>query len=173
MDRGRNDLGSSDVHALYRQYGPEIRGYLIRRLRCAETAADLTQETFLRLLRQGEAARLDSPRSYLYRIAANLLNDHRRRQAARPPLADAAMLDQAASDLPGQDRVLLARSELARLGTAVESLPPRRREVFVLHKYGGLSYGEIADRLGISKNTVMVHMTKALAHCRDRLAAPE
>ena len=57
-----------------------------------------------------------------------------------------------------------------RLERAIDDLPRRQREVILLHKFEGLSYSAIAERLGISKNTVMVHMMRALAHCRDRLA---
>ena len=65
---------------------------------------------------------------------------------------------------------MLARDEVRRLEAAIDSLPPRQRQVLLLHKFEGLSYAEIAERLGISKNTVMVHMMWALARCRDSLA---
>jgi len=55
------------------------------------------------------------------------------------------------------------------LAAAVEALPPRTREVFRLHKYEGLSYSDIAEQLGIAKNTVMVHMVKALGLCREAM----
>ena len=163
-------MAVTDTHELYKRYEPEIRRYLARRLRCEHTAADLTQEAFLRLLRHGGEAILEKPRAYLYRIAANVLTDHHRRMAVQPARSDDITLERAASDAPGQDRVVLARAELARLQSAVDSLPPRQREVFILHKFDGLSYAEIAAQLGISKNTVMVHMMKALAHCRDAMA---
>ena len=169
-DRDGVNVAATDTQILYQRYEPEIRRYLARRLHCEHTAADLTQETFLRLLRQGGVSVLEKPRAYLYRIAANLLTDHRRRMAALTVRGDASALERAPCDAPGQDRVVLARAELARLQVAVNALPARQREVFIMHKYDGLSYGEIAAQLGISKNTVMVHMMKALAYCRDAMA---
>ena len=169
-DRNGINVAVTDTHKLYQRYEPEIRRYLARRLHCEHTAADLTQEAFLRLLRRRGEAVLEKPRAYLYRIAANVLTDHHRRMAAQPARSDDIALERAASDAPGQDRVVLAREKLARLRAAVDSLPARQREVFILHKYDGLSYAEIAAQLRISKNTVMVHMMKALAHCRDAMA---
>jgi RNA polymerase sigma-70 factor (ECF subfamily) len=70
---------------------------------------------------------------------------------------------------PRIDAVLLAREVLDVLARAVDALSPRTREVFCLHKFEGKSYAEIADELHIAKNTVMVHMMKALKICRDAL----
>jgi len=163
-------VAPSDVQSLYRQYGDEIRRYLVRRSRCADTAADLTQETFVRLLRGDDRMRIGSPRAYLYRIAANLLTDHARREGARPPTVGGERLDRQVDEAPDQERALLARDAERRLRRAIDEMPPRRREIFVLHKFEGMSYAEIAQRLGIAKNTVMVQMMQALAHCRERLA---
>lgn len=54
----------------------------------------------------------------------------------------------------------------------MEQLPPRPREVLFLHRFEGLSYAEISARLGISRNTVMVHMVKALGLLRRQLHDP-
>lgn len=157
------------VHALYLRYVGEIRHYLARRLSSTETAADLAQETFIRLLRGRPAEPIDDPRAYLYRIAANLATDHLRSSARTPPTVPDEHPDHAHDPMPGPEHTLLARDELRRLARAIDELPSRRREIFLLHKFEGLSHAEIAARLGIAKNTVMVQMMKALAHCRDRL----
>lgn len=159
-----------EVRMLYRRHGREIRLYLARRLNCAETAADLAQETFVRLMRSRVSAPIQDPRAYLYRIAANLVTDHVRGERQGPSLQPDTHLAWLPDAGPGPERTLLGRDAVRRLERAVDDLPPRRREIFRLHKFEGLSYGEIADRLGIAKNTVMVQMMKALAHCRDRLA---
>ncbi len=161
----RND----DVQNLYLQYGQELQGYLVRRLSCAETAADLTQEAFMRLIRTGPGSALDNPRAYLYRIASNLVTDHYREEGKRPQ--SAVLQPTVIADVtPGQERALLAKDQVTHLERAIEALPPRQRQVLLLHKFEGMSYGEIAERLGISKNTVMVHMMRALAQCRDSLS---
>ena len=142
-------------------------------MRCAETASELTQETFIRFMRSAARTPIESPRAYLYRIAANLLTDHARRKSVRLEVASEDAVDHVADSHPGAEQTVLAKEELRRLQQAVDALPPRRRKIFVLHKYEGLSYSEIADKLGISKNTVMVQMMKALSFCRERLADDE
>ena len=163
-------MQSSDVKHYYFEHSEELRRYLRRRLNCAQTAADLTQEVFLRLMRSEPAGVLENPRAYLYRIASNLLADHLRGLKQRPGNADAGPLEQIADEKPGPERALLTRDELRRLELVIDALPSRQRQILLLHKYDGLSYDAIAERLGISKNTVMVHMMRALARCRDRLS---
>ncbi|WP_162906777.1 RNA polymerase sigma factor [Algihabitans albus] len=163
-------MRNSDVQDLYLQYGQELQGYLTRRLSCVETAADLTQEAFVRLIGADPSRAVESPRAYLYRIASNLVTDHYRDQKKRPQPVTADRSDAVADRRPGQERTLLAKDQVGHLERAIEGLPRRQREVLLLHKFEGMSYGEIALRLGISKNTVMVHMMRALAHCRDSLS---
>ena len=66
----------SDVRRFYSEHGEELQRYLTRRLNCAQTAADLTQDVFVRLMRSEAADAVENPRAYLYRIASNLLADH-------------------------------------------------------------------------------------------------
>lgn len=160
----------SDVTQVYSEHGEELQRYLTRRVDCAQTAADLTQEAFVRLMKAQPSERLENPRAYLFRIASNLVADHFRGARATPRKADSSALEALADRAPGPERTLMARDEVRRLESAIDELPQRQREILLLHKFEGLSYAAIAERLGISKNTVMVHMMRALAHCRDRLA---
>lgn len=159
-----------DVRRFYFEHAQELRRYLTRRLDCAQTAADLTQEVFVRLLRSEPASVVENPRAYLYRIASNLLADHFRGLKQQPGLVGTRSWEAVPDEAPSPERAILTREELRRLERAIDELPPRQREVILLHKFEGLSYSAIAARLGISKNTVMVHMMRALAHCRHRLA---
>ncbi|HVJ41565.1 MAG TPA: sigma-70 family RNA polymerase sigma factor [Dongiaceae bacterium] len=117
--------------------------------------------------RRGQGA-IVNPRNYLYRIAANLAVDHQRHEnhgveVCAEPDRVAAVADPA----PSPESIVAHRGELRQLLQAIDRLPPRCREVFLLTKLHGLSYAEVAVRLGISKNTVMVHMTNALAQLAD------
>lgn len=162
-------MGQANVQAIYLQHSQEIERFLLRRLACPETAADLTQETFARLLRAGATEQIENVRAYLFRIATNLALDHLRRGRHMVPAPEGDALERLADSRPGQEQHLLSREALDRLQRAVDILPIRQREVFRLHKFDGCSYQEIAARLGISKNTVMVHMVRALARCRAAL----
>jgi len=138
--------------------------FLTRRLDNATLAEDLTQETWLRAANSQGVATIDNPRSYLFRIASNLVLDHQRHVGHRIELqasdeATAAIADRQ----PSPENVVLYRSEFARLLRVIDGLSPRCREVFLLGKFEELSHAEIAARLGISHNTVVSHMVSALA----------
>ncbi|MCR6736748.1 MAG: RNA polymerase sigma factor [Afipia sp.] len=161
-----NDL-TGNLAALYADEHGRLQRFLMGRGMSASAAADIVQEAFLRLLR---APRQDvrDLRSYLFRTTGNLAVD-RVRQQRRNALGNSVELDETIADpAPLPDAVLISQEELLALYTALADLPPRTREVLILHKFEGLSYTDIADRLGIAKNTVMVHMVKALASLRAR-----
>jgi len=148
-------------------YWDEIAAYLTRRLGDATVAADLTQEAYLRAAALPCNAVLINPRAWLYATVRNLLVDHSRRTRVRGNVVQGGEALAVLPDRrPGADVVLLSREELAVLERAIHALPPRTREVFRLHKFEERSYAEIAAQLGIAKNTVMVHMVKALGLCR-------
>ena len=159
-----------DVSRFYAEHGEELERYLTRRLSCAQTAADLKHETFARLINGKTAEQVDNPRAYLFQIARNLVADHFRGKTLPTQSGSPENWDRVPDEAPGPERTLIARDELRRLEKAFDKLPPRQREILVMHKYQELSYAEIATQLGISKNTVMVHMMRALAHCRDFLS---
>ena len=161
-----------NFETLFRSCRKDLQRYFQRRLSSPETAADLTQETFLRVLRAGEAAELRQPRAFLFRAASNLLADHFRQAGNRltKDLSEAEWRERP-DPSPSPEGTVLSREELRVLERAIAALPPRGREVLRLHKFEGLSYAEIAARLGISKNTVVVHMVRSLAACRSRIDA--
>ncbi len=164
--------------AIFTEQRSALQRFLARRLgNHASLAEDLTQEVWLRaaaaqsggqtagpadVLAGGEALR--NPKSYLFRIASNLAIDHQRHVAHGvevPAGEDLAAL--AADPRPSPEHEAVQRGEMRRLLAALDRLPPRCREVFVLAKLHEMSYLEIALRLGVARNTVMVHMGHALA----------
>nr|WP_298690356.1 RNA polymerase sigma factor [uncultured Dongia sp.] len=159
-----------DFDILFRKYAKDLRLFLARRVASPETAADLAQEAFYRLLRSDQAPDALDTRAYLFRTAANLAIDHNRhRRRQQTSTGEEQAIAEFADPQPSAERSALSREELRVLEQAIATLPPRGREVFLLHKIDQLSYAEIAARLGIAKNTVVVHMVRSLAHCRHAL----
>ncbi|MFC4311158.1 RNA polymerase sigma factor [Steroidobacter flavus] len=148
----------------------ELAVYLRRRVGDPALAADLAQEAFLRLAALPENAIIANPRGYLFTVAQRLVADHWRSSATRyERTANEETLHSAVDPTPRPDETLIQREAVSILSATIEALPPRTREVFRLHKFENLSYIEIGQRLGIARNTVMVHITLALGRCRDAL----
>lgn len=148
----------------------DLKGFLTRKFGCPLLAEDVVQETWLRVQRLSSLTEVEHPRAYLFAMAANLAVDHLRSEQARARHISAESVpDDLCHDMPLPDAVIDYQQRLVILRNAVDELPPRCREVFLLHKFKGLSHADIASCLGISRNMVEKHIIRGLAHCRDRL----
>ncbi|ADU66524.1 RNA polymerase sigma factor, sigma-70 family [Desulfurispirillum indicum S5] len=163
-------MSDQSPQGLFRDYQKEVFRYFNLRVRAAGIADDLTQETFLRLLRS--SIRILNPQAYLLKIARNVLIDYYRssRTLSQEDISEEEW-ENAVGKAPSPEEAYLTREELEMVLQAIEELPPRGKQIFEMHRLQGLSYQEIALRTGISRNTVMVHITRALAHCKKRLNA--
>jgi RNA polymerase sigma-70 factor (ECF subfamily) len=147
--------------------GAGLRGYVRGQLSSADAADDAVQETFLRMLRYRDVEDAGEIRALLFRVAASVVADNYRR-AKTQRTGDHCPLDslQLVSPAPAPERVVDARQDLAVVKQAIGGLPPRCRQVFLLHRFEGLSYREIARRLGTSSRTVENQIAHALTVCR-------
>lgn len=166
---------------VFERYYRELLNFLSRSVQDRDTAADLAQESYARVLaaqQTGEA--VHDPRALLYRTARNLVIDQHRRSSIRAELetaAPAAGDEPALEHLPGPralepETILASREGLAALVATIDQLPPRCREAFMLYKFDGLSYAQIAAQMGISTRTVEMQLQIAMEacwRCQDRL----
>ena len=107
-------------HALYAEHSEWLRHWLRRKLGCREQAADIAQDTFVRLLAQRQQVRLSFPRGYLSRIARSLMIDqYRRRLLEQAYLASLAAAPPPVSICAGQREIGFGGSEEATPGVAV------------------------------------------------------
>ncbi len=143
----------------------ELLRFIFRKVNCHETARDIFQDTYLRYANYPEKDRIDNHRAFIFRIAANLAADYERRSRVRDRFATHE--DTTVDAIPQPDnlqpeQLLSAQQRLALLAQAVEKLPPRCREVFILRKVKELSHADIAGQLGISHSMVEKHLHHAL-----------
>jgi RNA polymerase sigma-70 factor (ECF subfamily) len=145
---------------------PALRAYLLKRFPSLPDHDDLVQETYTRLLRAKESGRLTPVKAFLFTIARNAAIDlfRRRRTVQHDPLSDATELP-VLEEVPGVIETLEREQRHEILIEAVAALPERCREVMILRHRDGLAYKEIAIRLGISPETVKVHILKGVRDC--------
>jgi RNA polymerase sigma factor (sigma-70 family) len=154
------------IDHLYRSHGAWLLGALRRRFGAAisDVAEDLVQETYLRLAPRQIAAGVQRPRALLMRIASNLALDHFRRRSVDARAL--ARLEPPPTPAPHESSQPQAAIELREV---ILGLPEPLRDVFVLSRFGGLTYEEIADHYGLSVKTIEWRMSRALALCAERL----
>ena len=146
-----------------KQRGPLLR-HLTYLLGSADDAAEILQESFYRLVRQAHTTRFEAlAHGYLFQTATNLARDHFRRRAVRHrdrhvPLEDAA---EVADDVCLETSAICEQT-LGRVKSGLQEMPRKLREVFVLSRFEGRTYPEIARALAVSTRTVERRMTEAL-----------
>ncbi len=170
---------SGAVEALFRENESDLRNYVGGKLGSsgAVEVDDIVQEAFLRVSTQSTDAQIENPRGFLFRVARNLTFDLLRRRSVRNNYAAAQDAERSADRSRFQSRsaetVVSARQDLEVILDAVDDLPPKCREVFLMQRREGLPYAEIASRLGITESMVQKHMSKALARLYDAFSECE
>lgn len=153
-----------DIEKLYEAEQGRLRSLVRRIVGNPATAEEVVQQAFANMI--AKLHRHDLPPSPAYarmaarNLALNHLRDMKRRSAVEIAGSE---VEQVADSQPTPEVIALYRSELRRLLEAIASLPPRRREAFVLNRIEDLSYDEIAARMGISRNTVISSIVNAMA----------
>lgn len=159
---------SSFFSALYGDHHRWLNGWLRQRTDCPQNAADLAQDTFVRVLMQREAKELREPRAFLATIARGLLIDHYRRASLERAYLDAlASLPEAEVPSP-QTRAEILET-LVEIDRLLDGLKPRVREAFLLSQLDGMTYPQIAERMGLSLSSIQQYMTLAFSHCYKAL----
>jgi RNA polymerase sigma-70 factor (ECF subfamily) len=152
------------VGTLYRDHRNWLQGWLGGRVGCRETAADLTQDTFARLLQGRDLEALREPRAFLTTVARGLAANWFRRQSLERAYLDYLTAVPEAV-VPSLEDQALVREALQQIDAMLDGLPAAARQVFLLAQFEGLRYEAIAQRLQLSLSTVKRHMKRALLGC--------
>jgi len=157
-------LKSGDENAfkqLYQLYSGRIYGNLLKLVKKEEIAQELLQDVFLKAwMRRGMIDQEKSFRSYLFRIAENMVTDFFRKAAVDRKLR--SWLISRATDISfSTEHILHYKDSDTLLKRAIQQLPPQRRQVFILCKIEGQSYKDVSRQLGISPSTISDHIVKA------------
>ena len=135
-------------------------------------AAELAQEVYVRLLRVPDIGAIRDPGAFLYTVASNLARDHARRERRNGTVLDVddPLVQEELAVLPGFAGQLDAEQLIKRL-RGIASAPTECHAALVMQYWQGLSYEEIAQRLGVSTHMVKKYLSQAMVHCRRRIEA--
>jgi RNA polymerase sigma factor (sigma-70 family) len=156
----------------------DLRRFLVARTGVDADADDLLNDMWIKL-NANTSGPVSNPKSYLFRMANNLVLDRIRELRRREQRDRAWSTEQHGQDAgsgtsetidtaPNAEQAMIERDEAGRLAEAIGKLPPGAQRVLRMHKLDGLSHREVADRLGISKSAVEKHMAVAMS-CLRRL----
>lgn len=167
-------LPADTLDDLYKGYHGWLLVWLRRRLDCPHNAADMAQDTFIRLLTAGAYVAPREPRAFLATVARRLLVDRSRRQKLEDAYREALLqcvehMEQA----PSPEQILFAVQTLERLARALQGLRPKVREAFMLRHLEGMSHQQIAERLQVSTKSVQKYLVDALLACHAMTDAAE
>jgi len=148
---------------------PALRGYLRNNFPTVETD-DVVQDSYLKLIRSGALGKIASTKAYLFSVARNtaLTLFHRRRIYSETPVDELPSWRVLDGGLDGA-QALAGRERFELMAAAIEQLPDRCREVMSLAVLRGQANAEIAQALGLSENTVRVHLARGIKKCADFL----
>ncbi|MDE6479871.1 MAG: RNA polymerase sigma-70 factor [Muribaculaceae bacterium] len=156
-------MTGKEFDSFFRKLYLPLGMYALRILDDAQSAEDIVEDTFMKawqLIEEGKE--IDDFKAYMYRMVHNGCISFLRNKKETVGLEFVPEADEEAVDTSERD---------ARIWKAIDELPEKCREVFLLSKRDGLSNEEIAEKMNISVKTVKNQMTKAFARLRDSLSS--
>lgn len=164
------------LEALAQQHWKEIVSYIRRAFgEGPPDPEDAVQQAFAQYAALADPERVNNPRAFLYRCAANFVLGHKRRAKVRVRFAlsaEAEFLFGGADEITAE-RVISAKERAAILERAIQALKSRHRDALIMNRIQGMSYAEIARSLKVSESEARRLVTVALAHCDRALVAAE
>jgi RNA polymerase sigma factor (sigma-70 family) len=165
------DHGRAYFAALFHKYRSSLFRYLTGLVSSPDDAAELVQESYARLLQHDDVTQLEAvSRTYLFQIATNLARDHYRRRTTRRSSSHLDVDDVDIADERGDPEYnVVWDTTIQSIKEGIKQLPPVTRRIFLLSRFRGKTYPQIALLLGISTRTVERKMSEAMQLLASRL----
>jgi len=173
-------IGQTALHIADDRHGTDfltyqraIRRFFSKRISTQCDVEDLVQESVARYIVANRRGTVEQPLGYIFRIAHNLLVDYARRNTVAAPIIAAPEEDVQVSVRANQEDALHLADLRQALDHALDELPEKCREAFILRRFHAMDTPAIADRLGVSHRMVQKYLIQAMEHLRQRLVSSE
>jgi RNA polymerase sigma factor (sigma-70 family) len=154
------------VERLFREHNEALLRFLRGRVGSQNEAREVAQEAYVRLLSLDQPGAVSYLRAFLFKTAANIAIDRRRRHQNYGRVAGRQLFAELTENRT-PERQLSAEQTLRHLGILIEAMPAKCRESFVMNQIQGLDAATIAAQLGITDSMVRKYVVRALLHCRQ------
>lgn len=159
-----------DLRAVFVEHRPQLQRAALKILGNPAHAEDVVQDAYLKVIEAASVFDVKAPVAYLFQMVRNLAIDAHRRAALE---ARFFVGEEQGADVPGRsgtpESITVSRQDLRLVAEALAALPERTRGAFELHRLGGLTQREIADKLAVSTTLVNFMIRDAMTHCAAAL----
>ncbi len=159
-----------ELELIFREHNDALVRFVAARLGSKQEAAEVAQEAYVKVLSLEECEAVSYLRAFLFKTAANLATDRLRARSRRGWVAEGSQAERAVFEL-SPEREIAGKQSLERLRKAIDELPAKCREAFLLYRIEDLSCAEIAVRMGLQERMVWRYIARALEYIRGELSS--
>lgn len=155
------------IEGLFREHNEALIRFLLSRVRSQQEAREIAQEAYVRLLGLHQPGAVSYLRAFLFKTAANLATDRLRKDDVHERALDLPLFREFADSRTPERRVSGAQ-QMQRLERLLDELPPKCRQAFVLNRFYGMDFADVAREMGLKERMVRTYVVRALLFCRTR-----
>jgi RNA polymerase sigma-70 factor (ECF subfamily) len=156
------------IERLFREHNEALVRFLRGRLGSRNEALEVAQEAYVRLLSLDQPGAVSYLRAFLFKTAANLAIDRRRRHRSYDRVTGGQLFAEFAEERT-PERQVAGQQTLRHLESLIESMPAKCRAAFVMSQIHGLDAATIAAHLGVTDSMVRKYVVRALLRCREQM----
>lgn len=162
---------NAQISDAYRAYAPAIQAFIISKTGCYHTAEDLLQEAFIRLQGVADVDEIKDIKSYLFRIANNLIIDQYRSKNCKSAPVQITDIEEETNpvfDTPSAEDVNINQEKISQVVSVLGELSTTCQNIFWLSRAYGFRNREIASMQNTCLSTVEKNISRASKYCANR-----